>query len=535
MPSKLDFGRGPPPPSAATAAVAAAVDDNDEDAMGDDNQSFSMESIYDSLVVDEDEEAAPTPNQEYPPWFENFPGYSAQQLADLIWRGQLPPQVEQLLRARQQEFMASLGGAGAQPPQPSAHLQHSRGGEDDSSGRSDLFDRHHHTNLVYWKRNFQHMSAEEVDALVSQQRLALKYSSYPEDYYYQQTTARRYADGPPPRSAPPLTGIHRPICLEPLEPPARSVPAELSVGVLGKMVFSSLKRPRPLLQLDGTPPPRVAPEPERMGSSAAVCAVESGSWTRRDLLAVCEDGLLLALLLADLGAVVPQLPSHEQPMYLARQQALVAALVNLLNPCMASSVLAALLGLSKGRQLLARCLQTLPGPQRLALLCVLLGSAQELPLEDARLPQAILQVCGSSLTANEALQALQALAQAFSAAALFATFVGSKLGAALLAALLASVRRGPPPATAHWQPVFAGLLAALLPSLPLLCAPGADHPIWTALLHLLVLAGPSREGQVLRSALAPPLSEAYQRFGSSADLSVPLTQLLEKAGVLGAQ
>ena len=313
------------------------------------------------------------------------------------------------------------------------------------------------------------------------------------------------------------------------------MPPELNVGVLGKMVFSSLKRPRPLLQLDGTPPARCAPSPERFGTSDAVAAIESGNWTRRHLLQACEDGLLLALLLADLGSVVPQLPSHEQPVYLARQQSLVSALVRVLNPCVAPGVLPAVLQLGKGRQLLARSLLTLPGPQRLALLSVLLGAAQllaTLPADERRLTQAVLQVCGSGvLPAVQALQGLNALARAFTSAQAFAAFVAEPLGAALLAALLASVRRGPMPPPEVWQPALTGLLGALLPSLAVLCAPGPDHPIWAALLHLMVLAAPGPEGTMLRGALVVPLTAARDRFGQGAELPVSLVQLFEKTGI----
>lgn len=538
LPQQLDFGRGPLPPSAMEGA-------EEEEVVG---EAFSMESIYDSLVVDEDDPQAPpsaAPQQQFPPWFQNVPGYTAQQLADLIWQGRLPPQVEALLRARQQQFMAQLGVAGSspatvQPPQPSAHLldqQRHLSQSDETAqkfgSRSDLFDRHHHTNLVYWKRNFKHMTADEIDQLVTQQRMALRFSTYAEDYHYQQTAARLYANQPPPKTAPPLTGIHRPICMEPLDAPPRTVPPELNVGVLGKIVFSSLKRPRPLVQIDV---PTSQAGPERLGSSPAVAALDSGTWQRRHLLEACEDGLLLALLLADLGSVVPQLPSHEQPVFLAQQQALVAALVQVLNACVGPSVLPSLLQISKGRQLLARSLQILPVAQRLATLMVLLRAVPlllALPPSAlaAHLAPVLLATC-NSLATPSALDALHTFARVFPSAPAFADAMATPFGAAILASLLAALRRGAAPPAAQWEPILIGLLNSVVPSLPsILPGVNQDHPIFAAVLHLFVLGG-QEKAQWMVGSITAPLAMARDSFAAKkVDLPAPLAQLLVKVGL----
>ena len=131
----------------------------------------------------------------------------------MIHKNKTPPHVEQLLRSRQAEFLRQLGsggGGGGGPPVPSKLLSKSA----EAQRTDDLFDRHHHSHLVYWKRSFKHMSADEVDALIAQQRNLLKHSTYAEDYYYQVTTSRMYGDRAPPKTVPPIMGVHRPICLE---------------------------------------------------------------------------------------------------------------------------------------------------------------------------------------------------------------------------------------------------------------------------------------------------------------------------------
>jgi hypothetical protein len=281
-------------------------DDGPEEQDG----SFTMESIYDSLVGEDDRElVSPAPGgarsqnaSQYPPWFSNFPGYSPQQLAEMVHKNSTPPHVEQLLRTRQAEFMRQMGGGG--PPVPTKLLSRSA----EAQRTDDLFDRHHHSHLMYWKRSFKHLSADEIDGLIAQQRNLLKHSTYAEDYYYQMMTSRLYGDRVPPKSVPPIMGVHRPVCLEALEPPARPAP-DMQAGTLGKLAFSTLKGPKPLVHL-GRPAPEAGPH--RCTSSAALQKLERGELNVHLVLSVVEDALLLVLQIADMASVLPQLPAAEQ-------------------------------------------------------------------------------------------------------------------------------------------------------------------------------------------------------------------------------
>ncbi len=513
-----------------------------------------MESIYDVLVGEDEDQgppgqagggAAAEGGQQYPPWFANVPGFTPAVLAELIFRGQLPPQVEQLLRARQAEFMKQLGG-GEGPPVPLKLL--SKSGE--AARTSDLFDRHHHVHLLYWKRPFKHMSAEEVDALMAQQRALFKHSTYAEDYYYQQTAARLYAGRAPPKSAPPLMGVHRPVCLEPLEPPARP-PPDMQAGTLGKLAFSTLKvrgragevlcsrqssdlfsckGPKPLVQLS-LPAPETGPA--RATASRALGLREAGSGGSHALLSALEDAQLLALQIADMASVLPQLPPAEQPYFLGKQQHLVGALVYILNVFVArredgSCLFGAVARLGKGRQLLARCLGALPLEQRSALLLFCLSQAPLLAAlpDDARtrtLHAALVRGCGA-VAGPLALALLQAAGQAWARQADFAAWAGAPFGAAALAELLRALLRARPPA-GSWEGVVAGLFDALHPALPALAAADPEHPALGLLANLATLLS-QQQLAVLTTAVRPALADARLRHATP--MTPQLRQLLER-------
>jgi hypothetical protein len=251
--------------------------------------------------------------------------------------------------------------------------------------------------------------------------------------------------------------------------------------------------------------------------------LENGPWNRLHLLSVCEDGILLTLQLADLASVVPQLPSEEQPFFLSKQQELVTSLVSLLNVVVGANVFTALLQLAKGRLLLGRCLQTLPLQQRHALLLVCLGAAEQLaalPADEKVLRTAVLQVCNHCM-GDPGVGAIHALAQAFASPEAFTAFVGTSLGAALMAALLGGLRRGPPIQPQVWEPVLRGLLDCLVPVLPQLCASPPEHPVYAMLLHLLWMSGPVH-GLLLSGAMRGPVGEAKSRFGDDVPPNVVL-------------
>jgi hypothetical protein len=519
LPHKLDTHAASP----RKASLAAEYDEEEQQG------SFSMESIYDALVGEDDEQggpataAAPAAGQQFPPWFANVPGHTPAELAQLIYRGQLPPQIEQLLRSRQAEFMKQLGGG--EPPVPLKLLSRSA----EAARTADLFDRHHHVHLLYWKRPFRHMSAEEVDALMAQQRALFKHSTYAEDYYYQQTASKVYAGRAPPKSVPPLMGVHRPVCLEPLEPPARP-PPDMQAGTLGKLAFSTLKGPKPLVQL-GLPAPETGPA--RATSSRALALLEAGRGGTHALLSVLEDAQLLALQVADMASVLPQLPPAEQPYFLGKQQQLVGALVYILNVFVArredgSCLFGAVVRLAKGRQLLGRCLGALPLEQRSALLLFCVSQAPLLAAlpDDSRtrgLHAALVRGCGA-VAGPLALALLQAAGQAWTRQADFAAWAAGPFGAAVLAEALGALARARPPA-GSWEGVVAGLLDALFPALPQLAAREPDHPAIALLAHLVLLLPPPQLA-AFAAAVRPVLADARVRYEGR--LTPPLRALLER-------
>ncbi len=519
----------------------------------DDDENVEEEGVndasgwIDSLVSEEDVPAArsqPAPSpaqQQYPPWFYNVPGYTPKQLADMIWNN-LPasPALMQLLRKRQAEYMleqeqqvlqqqqqqlqqqqhqqhqhvrAQAAAQSAQPPVPTQLLHNLKLAGSAADADTELFDRHHHTNLVYWKRSFKYMTADEVDNLLSQQRSMLKHSTYSEDYHYQQTMSRLYPDAPPPRSLPPVMGIHRPICLEPLEHPMRPE-GDMFVGVLGKIPFASLKSPKPMVSLPGTHDGVLNPT-----GSRAIRALESGgaAASRAALLSVVEDGLVLALHLADISAIIPQLPPSERAYYLSKQQQIIASLVYILNVFVVrrpegGSLFTALLQIAKGRKLVVRCLACLPAEQKLALLLVCLSNVSAIAAHYVELERALTVEC-TSRSVGSAVSGLVALSQGFTQLSDFTDFVCSTLGANLLGGLLHSVRVGlehaPNTAPSQWPAIFSGLFDSVTGVLSVLLASSGEAE-WRFLLELATLASPAQRA-VIASAVraAPGLQSAH--------------------------
>lgn len=512
-----------------------------------------MESIYDSLVTDDAELVSPAKSggagggsaasQQYPPWFHNFPGYSPHELAELTWKGRLPHHVEQLLRSRQAEYAqrtssnntSNTSGQAAGPTRilvGSSSSSSSSGNRDNSSG--DLFDKHRHFSLQTWRRNFKNMSAEEVDSLISQQRYALKYSTYAEDFHYQQTMARQYPDAPPPKHMPPLMGVHKPIALEPLEHPIRPE-GDMFVGVLGKIAFSSIKCPKPILQLPGHQDSVL-----KATSSKSIRALESGSTDSHAFLSVVEDGLIVVLHLMDMASVVPQLPHSEQAYFVAKQQQIVANLVYVLNvfvarrPIPEGSFFPRLISLSKGRKLISRSLGALPVEQRMALLLVCLSHASlinDLPedLSTRSLRYTIGQVCSSFPIIAPAISGLMAVSQGFRQAAAFAQFCTSRFGALIVSNLLFCVRRAfendpqvvvPP----QWAVVLNGLYDALASSFLRMLQVDPDHPSLSLLNHMYVLLSQPHR-LLMRSLLRAPVVEMRDKLGNHA--TQPILSLAE--------
>lgn len=326
-----------------------------------------------------------------------------------------------------------------------------------------------------------------------------------------------------------------PLSLKALEPPARPAP-DMQAGTLGKLVFSTLKGPKPLVQL-GRPAPE--PGPHRCTSSAAIQKLEAGEMNEHLVLSVVEDGLLLLLHIADMASVLPQLPPAEQPFFLSKQQQLIGALVYILNVFVGrrTALFSALLRVSKGRLFLARCLGLLPLEQRSALLVFCLSHApllRALPQDDARTRQlnmALVRGCGS-VVGTSALSLLQAVGAAHTAQADFHGFASSPWGAAVLAELLGALLRSRPPA-GSWEPVVAGLMEALAPLLPAMASVVAREealPLVTLIYHLSLLVS-KQQLDVLVLMVRPLLGGVRSRPGFGQSSAPQLKLLLEKLGL----
>ncbi len=324
------------------------------------------------------------------------------------------------------------------------------------------------------------------------------------------------------------------FCFKALEPPARPAP-DMQTGTLGKLAFSTLKGPKPLVHL-GRPVPEAGPH--RCTSSAAIQKLEAGEINAHLLLSVVEDGLLLLLQIADMAGVLPQLPPAEQPFFLSKQQQLVGALVYILNVFVGrrSSLFPSLVRMSKGRLFLSRCLSSLPLEQRSALLAFCLSQAPllaALPQDDLRTRQlslALVRGCGG-VVGTSALSLLQSVGAAFAVQQEFHSFACSPWGAAVLAELLGAVLRSRPPAGV-WEPVIAGLFEALAPLFLAMASVIAREdalPLVTLLFHLSLLAS-QQQLSVLVSLIRPLLSTVRSRPGFN-NSAPQLKLLLEKIGL----
>lgn len=442
----------------------------------------------------------------YPPWFSNVPGHTPKELADMIWNKTMPQELQQFLKKRQMEFFAeqqhmqhmaqqvqeSRDHPG-QPPVPTQLLQSLSNKQEQRD--HDLFDRHHHTNLVFWKRNFKYMSSDEIDNLLSQQRSMLKHSNFAEDYYYQVKMGRQYPHEPPPKSFPPVMGIHLPICLEPLDHPLRPE-GDMFVGVLGKIPFASLKSPKPIVALEDAPHNQF-----KATTSRAIRALENNCPNRNALFHVIEDGLLLALHLSDLTETIVQLPHSERAPFVAKQQQTVASLVYILNVFVLrrpqGPYFPSLLHVSKGCKWLTRCLSCLPREQKTALILVCLSSVSVFPEQvDASLVEALRREC-VLLPIENAVGGLITLSQAFSSLQAFQQWTVSKLGPLFLGSLLQSIHSNLENSVAapkEWPAVYQGLFESVSAVLPRLLErakeSGDSDPAWNFLLHLSALASP---------------------------------------------
>lgn len=502
--------------------------------MGDDEEGLNDDSGWVETLVDGDDEdgvsSAVSPTRgampvamhkaqqqasPYPPWFNNVPGHTPKELADMIWNKTMPMPLQQLLRQRQMEFLAEQQHAQqmakqvyeqqrqqhqqqqqqAQPPVPTQLLQSLSHKQEQRD--QELFDRHHHTNLVYWKRNFKYMTAEEIDNLLSQQRSMLKHSTYAEDYYYQVSTGKAYPHQAPPKSMPPLMGIHRPICMEPLDHPARPE-GDMFVGVLGKIPFASLKSPKPIVVLEDAPCGQL-----KATSSRAIRTLENNVPSRNALLHVIEDGLLLALHLSDLTDTIAQLPHSERAPFAAKQQQVIASLVYILNVFVLrrpqGSYFPSLFHVNKGCKFLRRCLLCLPREQKTALLLVCLSAVGTIPEQpDDALIETLRCEC-LFLPVENAVAGLVALSQAFASLQAFQSWASTKTGSILLGSLLQCVRNGIDGGLRvpnEWPAVFHGFFESVLAVLPRVLDRAKEDdadPGWNLLLQIAALSSPAHQ------------------------------------------
>ncbi|CAI0555578.1 unnamed protein product [Linum tenue] len=222
----------------------------------------------------------------------------------------------------------------------------------------------------------KYMSTDELDGILRVQ-LAATYSNdpYVDDYYHQGCLFKKSSSG--------ATKIRHHFCpthLRDLPPGARvnSEPhAFLQVDALGRVPFSSIRRPRPLLEVD---PPNSSTTNSEQNNVAPEKPLE-----QEPMLAArvaIEDGLCLLLDVDDIDRFLKfnQLPDGGTHLRRRRQELLegLATSLQLVDPLGKNGqtvgnddmVFLRVLALPKGRKLLSRYLQLLPASDLLRVVCM---------------------------------------------------------------------------------------------------------------------------------------------------------------------
>lgn len=221
------------------------------------------------------------------------------------------------------------------------------------------------------------MSSEEIESILRIQHAATHSSDpYSDDYYHQACLARRSSG----------LGLRHHFCPNSIKefPPrsrANNEPhAYLQVDALGRIPFSSIHRPRPLLDVESRSTSTVS----EMKSSVKPLEQEPMLAARITI----EDSLCLLLDVDDIDRLLQFSPSHEDELQLKRRrQALLEGLaaslelVDPLDPAKASQsvgiapkddlIFLRVVSLPKGRKLLSRYLLLLyPGSELTRIVCM---------------------------------------------------------------------------------------------------------------------------------------------------------------------
>ncbi|XP_024032137.1 protein PAT1 homolog 2 [Morus notabilis] len=223
----------------------------------------------------------------------------------------------------------------------------------------------------------KHMTSEEIESILKMQHAATHSNDpYIDDYYHQASLAKK-ASG---------SRLKHPFCPSHLrELPSRGrnstdQHSHLSVDALGRLPLSSIRRPRPLLEVD--PPSTGSGD----GSSEQVSERPLEQEPMLAARITIEDGLSLLLDIDDIDRLLQYGQSQDGGIQLRRRRQMLleglAASIQLVDPLGKNShaiglgpkddlVFLRLVSLPKGRKLLSKFLQLLfPGSELVRIVCM---------------------------------------------------------------------------------------------------------------------------------------------------------------------
>ncbi|KAI3465579.1 hypothetical protein Pfo_022242 [Paulownia fortunei] len=248
-------------------------------------------------------------------------------------------------------------------------VRFSNQGSDASSHRSD-------SNLPQFRS--KHMTAEEIESILKMQHAATHGNDpYVDDYYHQARLAKKSAE---------TRSKYRFCPSHPREQSSRSRNSaesqpHLHVDALGRVCFSSIRRPRPLLEVD--------PPPSACGDGSAEQKLSEKPLEQEPMLAArvtIEDGLCLLLDVDDIDRILQFTQPQDGGGQVRRKRHILleglAASLQLVDPLGKSGnsvglspkddiVFLRIVSVSKGRKLISRFLQLLlPGSELARIVCM---------------------------------------------------------------------------------------------------------------------------------------------------------------------